>query len=114
MLLRDGKKPLALCIETQGDLECSSEQAIVSVQIGDVILQFYGEPPAEPANPNLSIRAFQVTLLMEKTDGSIGIYTKEISLPEGWEREVPWEATETETGSYSWHPNVASADHGAK
>jgi len=61
-LLRDGRELVsAIFIRQHGNLSCELDQAIVSVKVGDVVVEVSGSKPADLFNPNLSIKASRIT-----------------------------------------------------
>ena len=103
MVLRpDGSKPHALFVKRHGDLACSMQQAIVPVQIGDMILTFQGKLPAERANPDVDTTIYTVNSIT-KTDTDEPVFGCEVvaggTLDEetiqAIEEAIPWEALGT-------------------
>lgn len=90
MILRDGKKPHALFTKSKGELASSIEQAIVPIQLGDIILVFEGKLPATLENPDLVVRAYRITGIREGEGDSLRIETEETPFLPEWEEEVPW------------------------
>lgn len=94
-VLRNGKKPHALFIKRKGNLANSNEQAIVPVQLGDLVLTFEGLRPATHDNPDILVGCFKIVGIETLEEGKLSIHTEVTARPDGWENEVPWEALGT-------------------
>ena len=54
-------------IKTAGHLASSTEQAIVPIQTGDIIVELEGLKPATDQNPDAEIRGYEITEITEQS-----------------------------------------------
>lgn len=54
-------------IRTAGHLASSTEQAIVPIQIGDIIIELSGLKPATDQNPDAEIRGYKITEITDQS-----------------------------------------------
>jgi hypothetical protein len=67
-------------IRTAGHLACSQEQAIVPVEIGDIIVHLYGVLPVRDENPDSQITASRITGFVNDDTGYTNIRTKPVTV----------------------------------
>ena len=97
VVIRNGALPPGW-VRRYGHLACSSDQALVGPELGDIILELSGQLPANPENPDVGVQAWRVT-----TATATEIAAEEISPPDGWKDHIPWAALDT------WHNRDGSA-----
>ena len=79
-------------IKTAGHLACSTEQAIIPVEVGDIIVTLSGILPVSDKNPDAKITAHRIT---EITDQTATVEPIPIT-----HREIPLSVIQ---GTESWH-----------
>jgi len=67
-------------IRTAGHLACSQEQAIVPVDIGDLIVHLYGVLPVREENPDSQITASRITGFVNDDTGYTNIRTEPVTV----------------------------------
>jgi hypothetical protein len=72
----------ALFIRTAGHLACSPEQAIIPVEIGDVIVTLTGTKPISDQNPDAHITAYRITEINHKIATGQEITITHTEIPE--------------------------------
>ena len=88
----------ALFVKTKGSLSNSTEQAIVPVQLGDLVVELEGPLPATPDNPSVEVHVWSVTSFTEDSKGNLTVLCEEPHQV-NWgslHQVTPWEAL----GSY--------------
>ena len=89
----------ALFVKTKGSLSNLTEQAIVPVQLGDLVIELEGPLPARPDNEDMRASAWEIVSLESDGKDSLTIRCQNPSQPVSWgtlDGVTPWEAL----GSY--------------
>ena len=78
-VLRDGKLAPAVFIKTSG-YRCNSEQALVPLREGDVVVGVSGMRPATPENPVIGVHGWRVNKFEQDDGGNYIAITEYISI----------------------------------